>query len=191
MLLEQLEKVTDPRRAQGKRYPLNFLLCFSILAILSGAKSYRDLSRFMKKRRKTLNKLFGLNWKNSPSKSQLRDILCNIEIDHIESVFREYTQELNKINGGTLKNRVGLDGKSLRGSFDHAKGNAMLQLLGAFCAETQLILGHVDIAEKTNEIPTAQQLIEELELPAGTLYTADALHCQKKLLRQLKKQKAN
>lgn len=67
----------------------------------------------------------------------------------------------------------------------------MLQMLSAFCAETQLILAHVDIAEKTNEIPTAQHLIEELGLPEGTLYTADALHCQKKQLKPLKKRVAS
>jgi len=87
--------------------------------------------------------------------------------------------------------RVGLDGKSLRGSFDHGKGKSMLQLLSAFCTDTQLILAHVDIADKTNEIPTAQKLIKELGLPEGTLYTADALHCQKKPSRRLKKQRGN
>jgi len=186
MLLEHLDKVADPRRAQGKRYPLKFLLLFTIFAILSGGDSYRDVCRFMDKKRKKLNKRFGLNWKRPPSKSQLRDTFCEIEIDQMESSFRAYSQSLSQLDKKT-KHRVGLDGKSLRGSFDHIKGKSMLQILSAFCAETQLILAHVDIADKTNEIPTAQQLIEELGLPAGTLYTADALHCQKKHLRRLKK----
>jgi len=165
------------------------LLFFSILAILSGATSYRDISRFIKKKRKSLNKAFGINWEKTPSKSQLRDVLCHIEIKDIESVFRKYTQALSELKGEVSKNRIGLDGKALRGSFDKAKGKKMLQLLGAFCAETELIVGHTDIAEKTNEIPTAQQLIKELELPAGTLYTADALHCQKKTFEAVKEVK--
>ncbi|MCK4608846.1 MAG: hypothetical protein KAT71_05160 [Gammaproteobacteria bacterium] len=67
----------------------------------------------------------------------------------------------------------------------------MLQLLGAFCSKCALILGHVDIEEKTNEIPTAQELITELGLPKGTIYTADALHCQKKLLLRQQKPMQN
>ena len=180
MLLSFLAKVNDPRRKQGKRYSLTYLLLFAIFGILSGGDSYRDISRFINKKREILNKLFGLSWKVAPSKSQIRDTFCAIDVSGLESIFREYTVSLGKLEESDFKHRVGLDGKSLRGSFDHVKGQNMLQMLGAFCAETQLILAHVDIAEKTNEIPTAQQLIEELELPAGTLYTADALHCQKK-----------
>jgi predicted transposase YbfD/YdcC len=67
----------------------------------------------------------------------------------------------------------------------------MLQMLSGFCSESKLILGHVDIAEKTNEIPTAQQLIKELGLPEGTIYTMDAMHCQKKPSKQLRKQKVS
>ena len=187
MLLDYLSKVVDPRRGQGKRYPLQYILLFSILAILSGAKSYRDIARFMKKRHKQLNTLFDLDWKKAPSKSQLRDIFCAIEIASIESSFREYSRKLSTLDLSGKANRVSLDGKSLRGSFAFEKDQDMLQLLGAFCSKCALILGHVDIEEKTNEIPTAQELINELELPQGTIYTADALHCQKKHL--LKQQK--
>ncbi|MFO1155344.1 MAG: hypothetical protein U1E43_00570 [Rhodospirillales bacterium] len=31
------------RRAQGKRYPLPYLLMFTVLALLSGARSYRGV----------------------------------------------------------------------------------------------------------------------------------------------------
>jgi hypothetical protein len=181
MLLDYLSKVKDPRRSQGKRYALNYILLFSILAILSGAQSYRDIARFLKKRHAQLNKLFKLKWKKSLSKSQLRDTLCGIEIKSIETEFRKYSKELSKLDLSGNPNRVGLDGKSLRGSFAFEKGKNMLQILGAFCSKCALILGHVDIEEKTNEIPTAQKLIKELGLPEGTIYTADALHCQKKL----------
>lgn len=84
-----------------------------------------------------------------------------------------------------------VDGKSLRGSFDHVKGNEMIHLLSVFCTNNQLILGHVEIPEKTNEIPMAQALIKELNLPAGSVYTLDAMHCQKKPLNRLRKSTAN
>jgi len=42
-----------------------------------------------------------------------------------------------------------------------------------------VLLAHVDIAEKSNEIPAAQTLLAELGVPGGAIVTLDALHCQK------------
>ena len=183
MLLKSLCQINDPRRAQGKRYKLEHILLFSILALLSGAKSYRDVSRFMNKRYKQFNEALGLDWKRGLSKTQLRDIFCALSVDSVESAFREYSHGLSKMILPNEPNEVGVDGKSLRGSFCHEKSLPMLQLLAAFCSKSALILGHVDIAEKTNEIPTAQRLIETMGLPKDSIYSADALHCQKKPLR--------
>jgi predicted transposase YbfD/YdcC len=41
------------------------------------------------------------------------------------------------------------------------------------------VLAHIEIDEKSNEIPAAQRLLGELQL-AGCVVTLDALHCQKK-----------
>ena len=50
-LLAALGDVPDPRRAQGKRYPLPYLLMFTVLALLSGARSYRGVITFLEQRR--------------------------------------------------------------------------------------------------------------------------------------------
>ena len=44
-LLAALEGIPDPRRRQGRRYPLAHLLLFSVLAVLAGATSYRGIRR--------------------------------------------------------------------------------------------------------------------------------------------------
>ncbi|WP_299437374.1 hypothetical protein [uncultured Rhodospira sp.] len=41
----------DPRRAQGKRYPLPYLLLFTVLALLSGARSDRGIITRQEQRR--------------------------------------------------------------------------------------------------------------------------------------------
>jgi len=46
-LLAALSDIPDPRRAQGKRYPLPYLLMFTVLALLSGARSYRGVITFL------------------------------------------------------------------------------------------------------------------------------------------------
>ena len=45
------------------------------------------------------------------------------------------------------------------------------------------MLAHVDIAEKSSEIPAAQALLAELGVARDTLVTLDALHCQKNISR--------
>jgi hypothetical protein len=56
-----------------------------------------------------------------------------------------------------------------------------LQQPSAYATDTALVLAHVDIAEKSNEIPAAQTLLAELGILADAIVTLDALHCQKNI----------
>src|SRR6516164_8098412 len=46
--LSRLGSIHDPRRAEGKLYQLPYILLFSILAIVTGANSYRGIRTFTK-----------------------------------------------------------------------------------------------------------------------------------------------
>jgi predicted transposase YbfD/YdcC len=73
---------------------------------------------------------------------------------------------------------VALDGKTLRGSFDHLNDRKAAHLLSAFASDAALVLAHQEVAGAPGEIPAVPMLITELGL-TGVLFTADALHCQK------------
>ena len=75
MLQSFLFKVKDHRRAQGKRYALGHILLFSILAILSGADSYRKVQKFIVAHYATLDEIFALDWKRMPAHTTIRDII--------------------------------------------------------------------------------------------------------------------
>ena len=77
-LLVALADVPDPRRAQGKRYPLPYLLLFTVLALLSGAKSYRGIITFLEQRREHLNYHFGVDLKRAPVVNTLRMVLQSL-----------------------------------------------------------------------------------------------------------------
>jgi len=53
------------------------------------------------------------------------------------------------------------------------------QILNVFATDTALVLAHIEIDEKSNEIPAAQKLLAELGV-ADHIVTLDAMHCQKK-----------
>lgn len=178
MIITFLDDLKDHRRSQGQRYELRFIILFSIMAILSNAKSYRDISRFMKKHHERLRKDFVLAWKKAPAYTTIRNIIQGLVQQELESCFRAYAQSLL---GTGIGNCIGVavDGKVLRGSYDHFQDKKAVQVLSFFDTQSELILAHEKIDVKTNEIPVAQALIPLLELE-GAVYTLDALHCQKK-----------
>lgn len=177
MLESFLFQIVDHRRGQGRRYELGHILLFSILAILSGATSYRKIHTFICVHYAALDDLFDLHWKRMPAYTTIRNIIQETSGSELERVFREYSKKLEASKGE--QKFVGCDGKVLRGSFDHFKDQKAIQIFSAFVSESRIILAHEEIAKKTNEIPTAQLLMEELNL-AGYIFTFDALHCQKK-----------
>lgn len=185
-LLSRLSGITDPRRAEGKLYLLQHIVMFTILAIVSGANSYRGVRTFMKAHRVRLNKAFGIDWKRAPVHSAIRYILQGLKVTDVEKAFRHHAAD---IHGTPQSGRraVALDGKVLKHSFDGFNDVRARQVLSAFATDTELVLAHADIDEKSNEIPAVQQLLQELGIK-NHVVTLDALHCQKKLSRRPQKQ---
>ena len=183
MLQSFLFDIKDHRRKQGIRYQQGHILLFSILAILSGATSYRKIYQFIVNHYDVLNAHFGLNWKRMPAYTTIRDIIQGTNSEALELSFRNYSEKLGVQSDE--RRFIGFDGKVLRGSFDHFHDQKAIQILSVFASNENIILAHEEIAKKTNEIPTAQHLIEELGL-TGCVFTFDALHCQKKTLETAK-----
>jgi DDE_Tnp_1-associated len=177
-LLNALNEVPDPRRAEGKRYPLAPLLLFTVLALLSGATSYRRIIIFLDQRRVVLNTLFAVSLKRAPSINTVRTVLQDLDGNALEQAFRRHAEGLLPATEPGRMPVVALDGKTLKGSFDHL--NDRKAALSAFASEAAILLAHSEIDVKSNEILAAQRMIAELNL-SGVLFTADALHCQKNI----------
>jgi DDE_Tnp_1-associated len=178
-LFAALSTVRDPRRAQGQRYTLPHLLLFSVLAVLTGATSYRRIRLFMGVHRERLNAAFGARFRRAPAINTLRNLFHALDPADLEAAFRRHAEPLGRAAVSPGRQVIALDGKTLRGSFDHLDDQAAVQVLSAFASEAALILAHQEITDG-DEIAAAQALIEQLGL-RGVLFTADALHCQKNL----------
>ena len=179
--LELLSTIPDPRRAQGKKWQLGPVMLATILAILSGATSYRKVHRFIEAHRRRLNGAFGFGWERAPAYSAVRTILHGLDGGKVERVFRRHAAQLNGSERGEDVEAmpvVAIDGKTLRHSFDAFNDRKAAHVLSAFAVDDALILGHLEVDEKSNEIPAAQAMIKALAL-TGRLFTMDAMHCQK------------
>jgi hypothetical protein len=130
-------------------------------------------------RRLQLNATFGLKWRRAPAYTAVRYILKGLDPADVEVAFRRHATLLQAARATPGKGSIALDGKTLRGSFDNFHDRAAMQVLSAFATDTSLVLAHVDVTEKSNEIPAAQTLLAELGVADGAIVTLDALHCQK------------
>ena len=188
--------MVDLRKAKGKRYQFEPLLCGLLFAILSGATSFRKMETFLKVRLEELNALFGTQWKEAPTWVGIRQFLLRIDVSELEAAVRRQGQkhqskeqtEQEQQQPGHYK-LLAIDGKALRGSAQKVHGIRARQLVSLFSQDDLMILGHIEVADKSNEIPAAQALIQELRLQ-GCLLTLDAMHCQKKTLQLAKEQGA-
>lgn len=181
--MDLLSTIPDRRRAQGKKWQLGPVLLATILAILSGATSYRKIHRFIETHRERLNLAFDFGWNTAPAYSAVRFILRGLDGADVERAFRTHAALLNGGDTGTQAGAmpvVAIDGKTLRHSFDAFSDRKAAHVLSAFAVDGDLILGHLEVDGKSNEIPAAQAMIGALGLQ-GRLLTLDAMHCQKNL----------
>jgi predicted transposase YbfD/YdcC len=101
----------------------------------------------------------------------------------------DYGQQLAcKGEAGTVITSTGkrlqgqsIDGKELRGVRAHGRPLSLLSLVQH---GNGIALAQVEVAEKSNEIPAAPMLLAERDL-TNTVITADALHTQRDLARQI------
>jgi predicted transposase YbfD/YdcC len=178
LLLAALDEIRDPRRPQGRRYALAPLLLFSVLAVLAGATSYQGIITVIDVHRERLNTVFGVRFRRAPALNTLRNLFLALDPADLEAAFRRHAHHLDERIGGKGWRTVALDGKTLRGSFDHLNDQPAAHVLSAFASDAALILAHQEVAAAPAEAPAVPGLIAELGL-TGVLFTADALHCQK------------
>src|ERR671932_2744069 len=163
-LLAALRTIPDPRRAQGKRYPLAHLLLFSVPAVLAGATSYRGILTFIGVHRERLNATFGSRFRRAPAVNTLRALFLALEPAALEAAFGRHARALadGAPAAGPGPRVIALDGKTLKRSFDHLNDRAAAHVLGAFACDAALILAHQEVRDAPDEVPAVRALIGDL-----------------------------
>jgi hypothetical protein len=177
-LLEILRSIPDHRRREGKRFDLPTVLLYAIIGMVAGANSYRQIHDFIRIHLHRLNEAFGLRLPYSPSYTGLRLILQGVDPTALEAAFRRHASAISTPPSSEGLVAVAVDGKTLRGSFDAFNDRKAAHMMSALRQADQIVLGHLMVEEKSNEIPAAPELIEALGLK-GCVFTLDAEHAQK------------
>jgi hypothetical protein len=172
-LKDALRQAPDPRRAQGKRYPLAPTLTVIALGLLAGKKDLAEIQRFGTRLSQPQRKALGFWPKKgtqfypAPTYTVLRDLLIALDLDALAEVLTRWLQAQT----GHLPASLALDGKTIR---DHL--GCIISLVEH---EDGAPVGLIAAPNKGYELPTAQKLLRSDAVNlAGCVVTADPLHCQ-------------
>jgi len=182
-LLESLGALPDSRYGHGLRHKQRFVLACAAVCTCMGACGYRAFENTSKKLTQRQLRALGCRPDEEdgryypPSDSTFQRVLNKVDAVAVAGMIGRWFAQQEM---GALA-QLAVDGKVLRGSGRH--DGKPLQLLSAVTHHLRLTLDQVAIEEKSNEIPALKPLLNKLDLPAGTLITADAMHCQQESAR--------
>lgn len=174
-----LDQLSDPRRGQGQRHDLAFVLLIVMFATMSGYLGYRAIECFLAKHHDDLIRLFQPEKDRIPSYSTVRRVLMGIDFDEFNHLYQRWLKESSL----RLEDWFAIDGKALRGTVNPDDSNDYVHLVSIFSTFDQMVVSTGKVNSKSNEIPLVQQMIQDSNL-RGVIFSLDALHCQKKQLQR-------
>ncbi len=180
-LRERFAAVTEFRKGQGKRHRLATVLAIVACAKLSGViGGYNHIANYAQNltrpQRRALHCWYDEDTQEYevPSESCFLRVLQNVSPLEVESIMLQWQDDVLGPNDDLL---VAIDGKKLRHSGVH--------LVGAVSLPSQRCLGVEPVADKSNEIPAAQKLLERVPIQPGQLVSLDSMHTQHKTVAQI------
>lgn len=171
-----LKGIPDPRRRQGRIYPLEAVLTMLILAAVNGQKSLRGMWKWAQEHWQQIRSGVGMEWlPHPPEYGTLWRILALLPRTALETALRQWAEE----EGGSI---ISIDGKTLRGSKRDA-GLAALQVVVAAAQGVRLVLSREGV-EEGEVTQAALRLLQGMSLE-GKVVTLDAGLNQREIAREV------
>jgi predicted transposase YbfD/YdcC len=184
-----LEKVEDGRKKKGKRYPLALILTLLLLGKLAGETTIDAIIDWVNYKRNDLRKL--LSWpKRFPSNKtysralascndeELVEILAGVieKARGVEKCGDEPSRLVRQKEDENKINHLAADGKTLRGTLDHAKEvMPSVHILYLYDCSTGITTQHYVYKNDESEISAAKEVLKT-GLIKGSVVTTDALY---------------
>src|SRR5512142_1714082 len=185
-LTSHFAELTDPRIDRSRLHELLDIVTIAICAVVAGADSREHIEQFARAKHDWLKTFLALP-NGVPSHDTFARVFARLDPGEFQRCFLGWIGALQEATGRRV---IAIDGKSLRRSFDRAKGKSALHLVHAWAAANHLLLGQVAVDEKSNEITAIPELLKVLEL-SGAIVTIDAMGCQKEIARTIREEGAD
>ena len=190
VFLDHFKNLPDHRQRGKVMYPLNEILLLCLAAVLAGAETICDIARFGEKKLEFLRRFLPFAH-GTPAHDHLGDILAALDADAFQRCFVAWVAA----RIGVAATAIAIDGKTVRRSFqksaDQKSGaGEPVHIVSAFAACERLVLGHVKVSEKSNEITAIPKLLDLIDIE-GAVITIDAMGCQRDIARKIVEGEAN
>ena len=186
-LYHRFERLTDKRKARGKRYSLATLMMGMFLAKLCGEDKPSGIAEWVVERAAWMVQVLNLSRPQMPSHHTYRRVLANgIDVNELEELAQEQHSHCGEAGYQVV---VSIDGKVLRGTIEVDQHDG-LWLLAAYLPGEGITLAQVAIETKQNEISAAPTLLSCIDL-RNKVVIGDAMHTQRAISIQIGKAGGN
>lgn len=178
-IINFLGAIPDVRRKAGRRHSQEHILLIVLMSIMSGYHGYRGIGDFIERNKDDLIKYLKPAKDRLPTFYTIRRVLIELDFEVFSKAFYEWSKQYVEIGEGEW---LSIDGKAIAGTVESMSDQyqSFVNLVSVFVSGQKMVLANAKVINsKESEIPAVRQLIQTLDLE-GTVFTIDALHCQKK-----------
>lgn len=180
-IIECVMSVPDPRTGNHKRHELADMLFAALVSVICGYDGYVAFARFTELNLEWMRSM-GFSFRNGvPSHDTFRYTFSVVNHNIFSACLRNIART---IRAKTKDGNVSIDGKALRRATK--LGGKIPFIVNAWADADGIILGEVQVNEKSNEITAIPAILKMLDLE-GCIVSIDAAGCQKKIMKQIVK----
>lgn len=140
-------------------------LIIAVCAVMSGAEGWEDIEEYGKAHAAWFASLLDFPH-GIPGHDTFRRVLLRVDPDELTRCFLSWTDALKQASGEDI---VSIDGKTLRHSFDRAPSTAAIHMVRAWAHANRLVLGQVQVDEKSNEMTAIPALLQLLDVTGAVV----------------------
>jgi predicted transposase YbfD/YdcC len=176
-LLDLLAAVPDPRKARGARHPVAGLIAAAACAVLAGARGFTAIGEWARDAGPVEPGRLGL--RGAGDESTFRRLFALLDADLLDRIGAWAATRAAVVDGRRV---IAIDGKTVRGA--RTATRAAPHLIAALAHASGAVIGQVAVADKSNEIPAARDLLAVLDVKDAVV-TMDAMHTQHETARAI------
>ena len=182
-LIGELEAVEDPRTGNAKKHKLGDILFIAIAAGVADADTWNQIEDYAVEHEDFFRQYLELP-AGIPSHDTFNRVFAIMDPVVLEKNYQNWIRQFVKIKEGSI---ISIDGKTIRGA-GTKDDEGYAHMLSACLSDEGISLGQLNVDKKTNEISVIPQLLDMLDIK-GCIITADAMGCQKEVVRKIVKEK--
>lgn len=178
--------VKDPRQAGKVMHKMGEIIVMVTCAVIAGCDVWEDIADFCRVKEEWLRKDLQLRLENGiPSHDTLQRVFQMMNPKEFEAGFIKWVANSC---GEKCREIISVDGKTIRGSKSEVQ--KPVHMVSAWANQARIVLGQQATDEKSNEITAVPMLLDLLNIE-GCIVTADAMSCQKAIVKKVVEKKAD